>query len=108
MVNQMTQRQAAILSRYPSIRKTFEALCATRCGEITDGLLKSDENYNALVRRRADTSQAVLKILSEHGMADYFEMYSDAVHAEEVYETSIVFREAFFDAIETMERMGIL
>ena len=108
MDKEIKQRQAVILSKYPVIENGFKSLCATRYAEIIDELLKSDTDYQMLTQQRAETSQAVLKILSGHGMADHFEAYSDAVYAEEVYELSVIYKEAFLDALELMERLELL
>jgi hypothetical protein len=108
MRKEVNLRQDEILKKYPAIKTSFEDLCDTRREEIINELLMSDTDYQLLTQRRADTSEAVLRILSEQGATDPFESYSDAVYAEEVYELDVIYREAFFDAVETMERMKIL
>lgn len=108
MPERENQRQADIFCRNPSIKARFEELYAMRCGEIINELLQTDDEYMALTKNRVATSQAVLKILGEHGMADYFEAYSDAVYAEEVYELDVIYKEAFLDAVEVMEKLELL
>ena len=102
------KRQEKLLNRLPEIRADFEVMCSTRRDEITNELLKSDDDFQILMQQRADTSQVVLKILTEHGKADYYESYSNAVYAEEVYEFDMIYREAFLDAVEMIERLGFL
>jgi len=102
------QRQAEILVRYPSIKVGFEELCATRCYEILDELLRTDTDYQALTQQRANTSQIILDILNNHDAVKQFEAYSSAVYAEEVYELDVIYREAFLDAVEMIERQKLL
>jgi hypothetical protein len=42
--------------------------------------------------------------MSEYGMTDHFEAYSDAIFAKEIYEVDMIYREAFLDAVEMIER----
>jgi hypothetical protein len=98
------QRQEEVFEKYPFLKEGFDERCEMRREEIIDDLLKSDANYRTLTRQRADTSQVVLKILSERGMADLFEAYSDAVYAEEIYEGEMIYKSAFIDAVEMMAR----
>ena len=108
MNKKSNQRQSEIFNKFPTLKAHFEELCTKRRCEITDELIKTDEEYNSLVKNRAETSQVVLEILAEHGMSDRFEIYSDAVYAEEVYESDVIYKEAFLDAIETMDIAGLL
>jgi len=98
------QRQTEVLSRYPTIKSTFDELYVTRCDEIIDELLEFDENYKLLNQQRADTSQIVLEFMKEHNMAEHFENYSDAMFAEELYVLNAVYKSAFIDAIEEIEK----
>ena len=108
MSKEMTQRQTEILNRYPSIKKTYEELCIVRRNEIIEELLESDIEYQTITQRRAEASQSILKNLSKHGMTSDYEAYSDAVHVEETYELDVIYKQAFFDAIETMEQLQLL
>ena len=76
----------------------FEKLCVARREEIINNLLKSDTTYQKLTHKRATTSQAVMDALNNQGMLSLFEAYSDAIHAQEVYELEAVYKEAFHDA----------
>ena len=100
--------QVKILNKYPAVSKDFEIMRATRCSEITVELLKSDTDFQKLTQQRTSTSQTVLDALIEHGKEGLFESYSDAVYAEEVYESNEIYKEAFIDAMEMMERLGLL
>jgi len=71
--------------------------------EIINDLLKSDPTYQALTRRRAETSQAVLDALTAQGKADLFEAYSDAIYAEEVYEQDALYNQSYLDAEEALK-----
>lgn len=108
MNKELKQRQAEILSKYPSIFEGYELLCTTRCEDIINKMLEGDADYQVLTQRRADTSQIVLDFLNNYNAADKFESYSDAVHAEEIFELGAVYREAFLDAVEILERNGLL
>ncbi|MCL2197423.1 MAG: hypothetical protein FWB80_00720 [Defluviitaleaceae bacterium] len=105
MNKEIKERRERILSKYPSINAELETLCTTRRDEIIDNLLKRDKDYQSLTKRRADTSQEVLEVLKSHDKADLFEAYSDAIYEEEVYELSVIYKEAFLDAVEMTNKL---
>ena len=102
------QRQEEILKKYPAVKGVFKKMCATRRDEITNMMLESDAKYQGLTHCRAEASRALLDVLTRHSEADKLEAYSDAIYAEEVYELNAVYREAFLDAIEAMEMVGMI
>jgi len=108
MTQKASLRQTKFGGKYPSLCANLESMCAARCDEITNELLESDTDFQAITKQRANTSQIVMNALNEHGKGELFEAYSDAIYLGEVYELNAIYKEAFFDAIEMAEQLGLL
>jgi len=101
-------RYRAILDKYPSIELPFSELRVARRNEILEAHLAFNNEYQQLSQRRANISQVISDVMSKHNDTDTFEAYSNAVYAEDVFELDLIYKEAFLDAIELTERLGLI
>ena len=97
-----------IFTKHPNVKGAFEALCLTRRDEILTQMLKTDSNYDKLIKKRADSSMALKKSISGTNADILFEAYSDAVYAQEIYELDIIYKQALYDALDLLKNHGII
>ena len=97
-----------IFDKYPELKKKIEALYELRRNEILSHMVETDDVYNDLCRKRADTSMAVKLALAGIGADALFEEYSDAVYAQEIYELDAIYRRAFYDTVEILKELGLI
>jgi hypothetical protein len=97
-----------ILDRYPELKEKFETLCQTRRDEILACLVDSDSEYDNLSQKRVDASMALKTAISELEADKLFEVYTDTVYDQEIYEIDAVYKQAWIDALEAMKEKGLL
>jgi len=97
-----------ILLKYPAVKEEFEKLSRTRCSEILDSMLKTDNRYKELIQRRSSASMALKNILDGFEPNKLFEEYSDSIYAQEIYELDFIYEQAFTDAVIVFQEQKIL
>ena len=107
MHKKMKARQSSIFDRYPTVKFDMEEQAASRREEIINELLEADEHYQELTKKIATTSQSVLSVMLTNDDVENFEAFSNAVTEAGVYELDILYKEAFIDALEVIEMLGL-
>jgi len=92
-----------ILNKYPELKNKLEFLLQTKRNEILSQLLESNNEYKTLCNERTQASMAVKNMLAGSESDILFEVYSDAIYAQEVYELNSVYRQGFIDAIIALQ-----
>jgi hypothetical protein len=96
-----------ILINYPAIKEQLESLCRSRRNEILSELLEGDSEYKRLCIERANASMILRKSLDDK-MAKLFEVYSDCLYAQDVFELDLIYRQAIFDTLKILAENNLI
>lgn len=98
-----------IFEKYPQLQYKFNELSQTRQNEILSNMLKTDDNYKELIKKRTHASMVIKNIIDELEKANtFFEEYSDTIYEQEIYELNAIYKQGFIDAIIVLEEYHLL